>query len=100
MYSPTQQFLIYSGLFFAALVFSLLINSVFMRFARTLGMRDEQQTLIRWSSTAKPSLGGIGFYILFLACFSPVWRALPGAERRSLPPGPPWPAWRPLRSAS
>ncbi|MBK9628065.1 MAG: hypothetical protein IPO56_10295 [Flavobacteriales bacterium] len=72
MYSPTQLFLIYSGLFFAALVFSLVINSVFMRFARTLGMRDQDQTPVRWSSTAKPSLGGIGFYILFLASFSPV----------------------------
>ncbi len=37
-----------------------------MRFFRTLGMRDEQQTLVRWSSTAKPAFGGICFYILFL----------------------------------
>ena len=86
MYSPTQQFLIYSGLFFAALVFSLLINSVFMRFARTLGMRDEQQTLIRWSSTAKPSLGGICFYILFLACFSLYGVLFPGQSAEAFRP--------------
>jgi len=86
MYSPTQQFLIYSGLFFAALVFSLLINSVFMRFARTLGMRDEEQTLIRWSSTAKPSLGGITFYILFLACFSLYGLLFPGQSAEALRP--------------
>ena len=49
MYSSTQLFLIYSGLYFAALVFSLVINSVFMRFARTLGMRDQDQTPVRWS---------------------------------------------------
>ena len=86
MYSPTQQFLIYSGLFFAVLVFSLLINSVFMRFARTLGMRDEDQALIRWSSTAKPSLGGICFYILFLACFSLHGLLFPGENTETLRP--------------
>lgn len=86
MYSPTQFFLLYSGLFFAALVFSLLINSVFMRFARTLGMRDEQQTLIRWSSTAKPSLGGICFYILFLACFSLYGVLFPSLSAEALRP--------------
>lgn len=86
MYSSTQYFLIYSGLFFAALVFSLLINSVFMRFARTLGMRDEEQTLIRWSSTAKPSLGGICFYILFLACFALHGVLFPGLSADALRP--------------
>lgn len=86
MYSPTQLFLIYSGLFFAALVFSLVINSVFMRFARTLGMRDQDQTLVRWSSTAKPSLGGIGFYILFLASFSLYSVLFPGQGAEALRP--------------
>jgi len=69
-YSGTQLFLIYSGLFFAALVFSLLVNSLFMRFARTLGMREKDQLIERWSASHKPAFGGIGFYILFLACFT------------------------------
>lgn len=69
-YSGAQLFLIYSGLFFAALVFSLLVNSLFMRFARTLGMREKDEMLERWSASHKPSFGGIGFYILFLACFT------------------------------
>jgi len=69
-YSGPQLFLLYSGLFFAALVFSLLINSLFMRFARTLGMRDKNAALERWSASHKPAFGGIGFYILFLACFT------------------------------
>jgi UDP-GlcNAc:undecaprenyl-phosphate GlcNAc-1-phosphate transferase len=69
-YSGTQLFLIYSGLFFAALVFSLLVNSLFMRFARTLGMREKEQLIERWSASYKPAFGGIGFYILFLACFT------------------------------
>lgn len=70
MYNGTQLFLIHSGLFFAALVFSLLINSVFMRFARTLGIRENEPAVLRWSSSSKPALGGIGFYIVFLVCFA------------------------------
>lgn len=69
MYSNTQLFLIHSGLFFAGAVFSLLINSLFLRFAHTLGIRDHKQ-LVRWSSTAKPAFGGIGFFIIFLGSFS------------------------------
>lgn len=69
MYSTTQLFLIHSGLFFAAAMFSLLINSLFLRFSRTLGIRDHGQ-LVRWSSTAKPAFGGIGFFIIFLGAFS------------------------------
>jgi len=70
MYSGTQLFLIYSGLFFAVLVFSLLIDSLFMRFAHTLGIREKNEMLVRWSSSSKPAFGGISFFILFLVCFT------------------------------
>mgnify|MGYP001309152329 CR=1 FL=1 len=70
MYSSEQLFLIYSGLFFGVLVFSLIINSVFLRFARTLGIRDRHAELVRWSSASKPAFGGIGFFICFLGCFA------------------------------
>ncbi|WKZ66627.1 MAG: MraY family glycosyltransferase [Flavobacteriales bacterium] len=86
MYGATQLFLIYSGLFFAALVFSLLVNSLFMRFARTLGIREKDQMLVRWSSSHKPAFGGIGFYILFLACFSLHGVIFPGEAGATLKP--------------
>lgn len=86
MYNGTQLFLIYSGLFFAALVFSLLINSVFMRFARTLGIREKEHTMVRWSSSSKPALGGIGFYILFLVCFALHGVLFPGLVLDALRP--------------
>lgn len=86
MYSGTQLFLIHSGLFFGALVFSLLINSVFMRFARTLGIREHQATLIRWSNTAKPAFGGIGFYIVFLVSFALHGVLFPGQAMEALRP--------------
>ncbi|MBK8497871.1 MAG: undecaprenyl/decaprenyl-phosphate alpha-N-acetylglucosaminyl 1-phosphate transferase [Flavobacteriales bacterium] len=86
MYSGTQLFLIYSGLFFAALVFSLLANSLFMRFARTLGMREKDQMLVRWSSTSKPAFGGIGFFILFLVSWTLHGVIFPGEGSAALRP--------------
>lgn len=69
MYSGTQLFLIYSGLFFGALVFSLITNSVFMRFFRTFGIREGQEG-VRWAASQKPAFGGIGFFIIFLGAFA------------------------------
>jgi UDP-GlcNAc:undecaprenyl-phosphate GlcNAc-1-phosphate transferase len=37
-----------------------------LKFSRNLGVRNNPENLIRWSSTVKPALGGIGFYIIFL----------------------------------
>jgi UDP-GlcNAc:undecaprenyl-phosphate/decaprenyl-phosphate GlcNAc-1-phosphate transferase len=86
MYTGTQLFLIYSGLFFAILVFSLLIDSLFMRFARTLGMRDRDPSMIRWASTHKPAFGGIGFYILFLVSFTLHGVLFPGEREETQRP--------------
>lgn len=70
MYTENQLFLILSGLFFLALVFSLLVNSVFMRFFRTFGIRDNAPTVVRWNASSKPAFGGIGFFIVFLFAFA------------------------------
>jgi UDP-GlcNAc:undecaprenyl-phosphate GlcNAc-1-phosphate transferase len=86
MYSPTQLLLIYSGLFFASLVFSILVNSLFMRFARTLGIRGTDHLLVRWSSTAKPAFGGIGFFMLFLVSFTLHGVIFPGRAGTTLRP--------------
>ncbi|MFN2394881.1 MAG: MraY family glycosyltransferase [Bacteroidales bacterium] len=58
--------LIYVVFFVLALVFSLVINRFLLKFAKTLGIRNTSETIIRWSPTSKPSLGGISFYIIFL----------------------------------
>lgn len=78
MYSGSQLFLILAGLFFAALAFSLLVNSVFMRFARTLGLRETKVQPTRWSNASKPAFGGIGFFIVFLGAFSFYSALFPG----------------------
>jgi UDP-GlcNAc:undecaprenyl-phosphate GlcNAc-1-phosphate transferase len=54
----------------AAFIFSFLINSLFLRFSKTLGIRDKNETVIRWASTSKPAFGGISFYIVFLLSFA------------------------------
>lgn len=58
--------LIHAGFFLAALIFSVTINGLLLKFSKTLGIRNNQETVIRWSSTSKPALGGISFYIIFL----------------------------------
>ncbi|HOP42400.1 MAG TPA: MraY family glycosyltransferase [Flavobacteriales bacterium] len=83
MYTSVQLFLILSGLFFGALVFSLLLNSVFLRFARTLGIREKDRNgeLVRWSASAKPAFGGIAFFIIFLGSWSIYSTLFPHSDR-------------------
>jgi UDP-GlcNAc:undecaprenyl-phosphate/decaprenyl-phosphate GlcNAc-1-phosphate transferase len=58
--------LVYASYFISTVIFSFLINGLFLKFATTLGIRNANETIIRWSPQAKPSLGGISFYIIFL----------------------------------
>ena len=60
----------YLAFFSASFIFSFLINSLFLRFSKTLGIRDKKETVIRWATTSKPAFGGISFYIVFLLSFT------------------------------
>lgn len=51
------------------LVFSLLINRIFLTFSSNLGTRHHPD-LIRWNNNSKPAMGGISFYIVFLLCIT------------------------------
>jgi UDP-GlcNAc:undecaprenyl-phosphate GlcNAc-1-phosphate transferase len=57
--------LIYAGFFIFSIVVALMLNGLFLRFSRNLGIRVEGD-LIRWAPTQKPSLGGITFFFVFL----------------------------------
>jgi UDP-GlcNAc:undecaprenyl-phosphate GlcNAc-1-phosphate transferase len=59
-------FLVYAAFFVSIVLFCLLINTILLKFSTTLGIRDKEKPLIRWSSVSKPALGGISFYISFL----------------------------------
>lgn len=65
--SPIYYYMLYGGFFILSVLFSTLINGLFLKFSRTLGIRQaENVNIVRWASTAKPAVGGISFYILFL----------------------------------
>lgn len=46
--------------------FSLLINSILLRFVKTLGTKNQPHAIVRWSSETKPAIGGLAFFIIFL----------------------------------
>ncbi len=78
MFKEEYQFWIYASFFIAIVGFSLLFNGIILKFSKTLGIRDQKGTTIRWSSVSKPALGGIGFYIVFLisiACYGILFEA-------------------------
>jgi UDP-GlcNAc:undecaprenyl-phosphate GlcNAc-1-phosphate transferase len=57
--------LFYFSYFTLVFVLSILLNSLFLKFSRTLGIR-KSENIIRWSDIHKPALGGITFFITFL----------------------------------
>lgn len=66
------QFLAYAVFFLGITGFSFILYGVLLKFSRNLGIRQEKD-VVRWSSSSKPALGGIIFYIVFLiagACYA------------------------------
>lgn len=55
--------------FTCALGVSVLLYKIFLRFSETLGIRNHDVSIIRWSAHSKPALGGICFYLIFLLAF-------------------------------
>lgn len=60
----------YAALFVFALGLSSLLNTIFLKFSKNLGRRDQDESMERWSPVTKPALGGISFYIIFLVTYS------------------------------
>ena len=56
--------------FIVAFVFSVLINRLFLKFSKNLGMRNVDESIVRWETKSKPAFGGISFYIIFLLSIS------------------------------
>lgn len=71
----TYQPIFYVLFFLALIFFTVLVNKILLKFSTNLGVRNEE--MVRWTTTVKPALGGISFYVMFLlascgymACFS------------------------------
>jgi UDP-GlcNAc:undecaprenyl-phosphate GlcNAc-1-phosphate transferase len=69
-----QPYLItFLALFFLiSVLFSFLINWLFLKFSFNLGVRstDDAPVQIRWAANVKPAIGGISFFIVFLVSIS------------------------------
>ena len=67
MSEETYYLVVYNSFFICAVIFSFLINKLFLKFSKTLGIRNiNDGTVIRWGAMSKPAFGGISFYIIFL----------------------------------
>ena len=47
-------------------VLSMICNEILLRFSKSLGIRNNNDVVIRWSNESKPSLGGVSFFIVFI----------------------------------
>lgn len=47
-------------------IFAYILGEILMKFATNLGVRNHGDGVVRWTSTTKPSLGGILFFFAFL----------------------------------
>lgn len=45
---------------------SLVCNTLLLRFSQSLGIRNKNDVVVRWSNLSKPSLGGISFFVVFI----------------------------------
>ncbi len=52
--------------FFAVFTGAFLLNNILLQFSSNLGIRNNKVSILRWSDQSKPSMGGIGFYLIFL----------------------------------
>jgi UDP-GlcNAc:undecaprenyl-phosphate/decaprenyl-phosphate GlcNAc-1-phosphate transferase len=58
--------IVYISFFLGTIIFSILVNGLFLKFSKSLGIRNTNETVIRWSPEVKPAIGGISFFIIFL----------------------------------
>jgi len=54
------------GFCLGGILISVICNEVLLRFSKSLGIRNNNDVVIRWSNESKPSLGGVSFFIVFL----------------------------------
>jgi UDP-GlcNAc:undecaprenyl-phosphate/decaprenyl-phosphate GlcNAc-1-phosphate transferase len=58
---------VFALFFIFCLFFSFIMNWLFLKFSKSLGVRNNDDLgQVRWASDAKPSLGGLSFFLIFL----------------------------------
>ncbi len=66
MEDPVFKYMVYAAFGVLAVIFSIVLNWLLLRFLKNIGNNKENGSLIRWAAEHKPSIGGISFFILFL----------------------------------
>lgn len=55
-----------SAFFVSGVLIAYICNKLLLNFSRTLGIRNKNNVVIRWSAESKPSLGGVSFFVVFI----------------------------------
>lgn len=45
---------------------AIICNILLLRFSKSLGIRNKNDVVVRWSNESKPSLGGVSFFVVFV----------------------------------
>lgn len=54
-------------IFVCTVILAIVLNNILLKLSENVGIRNQDHSnIIRWSSSNKPALGGIGFYTIFL----------------------------------
>ncbi|MDX2360492.1 MAG: MraY family glycosyltransferase [Crocinitomicaceae bacterium] len=48
------------------MIVAMVSNVLLLSFSRSLGIRNKNDVVIRWSNESKPSLGGVSFFVVFV----------------------------------
>lgn len=56
----------FTGFLLGGFLISWICNNFLLRFSETLGIRNKNDVIVRWSNQSKPSLGGVSFFIVFI----------------------------------
>ena len=61
-----ENLLFLGGFFIGGIIVSLITNKLLLNFSESLGIRNKNDVVVRWSNQSKPSLGGVSFYVVFI----------------------------------
>lgn len=62
----TEKLIQLLGFGLGGVTVAYITNILLLRFAKSLGIRNKNDVVVRWSSESKPSLGGVSFFAVFV----------------------------------
>lgn len=62
----TLKILQFAGFALGGIILSVVCNILLLNFSKSLGIRNKNDVIVRWSSESKPSLGGVSLFVVFV----------------------------------